>query len=143
MVYIILGLMIISNFNWLFKENERKNIISRKAYVKESYRIAKQTRESLQDSDGESKDFLVAVSFGISLLIACAEMIVALLITRYPLLIPFCIIMILCEVYENKYVFKLLKGEVTYTEDTLSHAVLIYRRLFYMNLTISVALAIF
>lgn len=143
LVYIILILMIISNFNWLFKRSEIRNICSRKAYVEESHRIVKETKSLMSESDGESSNNLVFVLSGITLLIALVEITVALVITKNFLLIPFCLLMIVCEVYESKYVVNLYKGKVTYTADTISHAILIYRRLFYMNLTINVALAIF
>lgn len=135
--------MIISNFNWLFKRSEIRNICSRKAYVEESHKIVEKTKDFMSKSDGDNTDSLILALSWIALLLALAEIITALVITQNFLLIPFCFLMIAGEIYERKYVINLYKGKVTYLADTISHAILIYRRLFYMNLTINVALAIF
>ena len=143
MIYVFLIIMILLNFNWIFKKGKWKQVVSREYYVSGIKSIFGEIVDSCSTVPDDIMRIAVKVAAGLSVILNGTMAIIGMCVVKNIQLLPFVIIVIFGDLMEYKYLHIVMNRESTLAEDTIVHSILIYRRVFFMLLTISVALAIF
>ena len=143
MIYVFLIIMILLNFNWIFKKGKWKQVVSREYYVSGIKSIIGEIVDSCSTVPDDIMRKTFKVAAGLSVILNGTMAIIGMCVVKNILLLPFVIIVIFGDLMEYKYLHIVMNRESTLAEDTIVHCILVYRRVFFMLLTISVALAIF
>lgn len=135
--------MILLSFNWIFKKGKWKQVVNREYYVSGIKSIIGEIVDSCSTVPDDIMRKAFKVAAGLSAILNGTMAIISMCIVKNILLLPFVIIVVIGDLMEYKYLHIVMNRESTLAEDTIVHCIFIYRRVFFMLLTISVALAIF